>query len=80
MTPNPTSCPSLPASPQQTEGYGGPPPSPVVQSWERGGYAGLDEQQQQYMRQDPGILPGTGTPIASGASGSGEAGFIVSGG
>ncbi|CAM9392909.1 unnamed protein product [Sphacelaria rigidula] len=65
---------------QQAEGYGGPPPSPVVaQSWDRGYVSGLDES---YMRQqDPqGILPTTGTPLASGTSGSGETQFLVSGG
>eukprot|EP00752_Nemacystus_decipiens_P006790 g6097.t2 len=61
---------------QQADGYGGPPPSPVVAgSWgDRAGY--VDEG---YMRQDPNILPGAGTPIASTASANGEAaGFMVS--
>eukprot|EP00903_Cladosiphon_okamuranus_P010753 g10162.t2 len=62
---------------QQADGYGGPPPSPVVAgSWgDRAGY--VDEG---YMRQDPNILPGAGTPIASTTSANGEAaaGFMVS--
>lgn len=70
----------IPVQSNQAEGYGGPPPSPVVaQSWDRGYVSGLDES---YMRQqDPqGILPTTGTPLASGTSGSGETQFLVSGG
>lgn len=60
------------------EGYGGPPPSPVVSGgWERGYVSALDDT---YMRQDPGLPLGTGTPIASGASGSGDTGYLVSGG
>lgn len=59
---------------QQAEGYGGPPPSPVVGSWERG-YV-----EEGYMRQDPNILPGAGTPLTSTTSGNGETGFLVSGG
>ena len=61
---------------QQADGYGGPPPSPVVAgSWgDRAGY--VDDG---YMRQDPNILPAAGTPLASTASGNGEAaGFMVS--
>lgn len=60
---------------QQAEGYGGPPPSPVVGSWERG-YV----EEGGYMRQDPNILPGAGTPLTSTTSGNGETGFLVSGG
>ena len=68
-------CP-CPLQQQQADGYGGPPPSPVVAgSWgDRAGY--VDEG---YMRQDPNILPGAGTPIASTTSANGEAaGFMVS--
>ncbi|CAM9609627.1 unnamed protein product [Hapterophycus canaliculatus] len=60
---------------QQADGYGGPPPSPVVAgSWgDRAGY--VDDG---YMRQDPNILPGGGTPLASTTSANGEGGFMVS--
>lgn len=62
---------------QQADGYGGPPPSPVVAgSWgDRAGY--VDDG---YMRQDPNILPGAGTPLASTTSANGEGGFMVSAG
>ena len=69
--------PALSLQQQQADGYGGPPPSPVVAgSWgDRAGY--VDDG--GYMRQDPNILPGAGTPIASTASANGEAaGFMVS--
>ncbi|CAN0233129.1 unnamed protein product [Ascophyllum nodosum] len=59
---------------QQPEGSYGPPPSPVVGSWERG-Y--VDDG---YMRQDPSIISGATAPLASTTSGSGEGGFLVSGG
>ncbi|CAN0159522.1 unnamed protein product [Ectocarpus sp. 6 AP-2014] len=60
---------------QQADGYGGPPPSPVVAgSWgERTGYV-----EEGYMRQDPNIVAGAGTPIASTTSGNGEGTFMVS--
>lgn len=65
-----------PSKQQQTEGgYGGPPPSPVVNSWEGRGY--VDDV--GYMRQDPSLLSGAATPLASTTSGSGEGGFLVSG-